>query len=128
MEFPDDLKFTKQHEWVRVEKSIATVGITDYAQEKLGDIVYVELPREGEEVEKDEPFGVVESTKAVSDIYAPLSGAVTEVNDSLSENPATLNEDAYEEGWLIKLRIDNHADLEDLMDAEQYQAYIKEQE
>ena len=128
MEFPDNLKYTKEHEWVRIEGDTATIGITDYAQEQLGDIVYLELPGEGEEVEKGEPFGVVESVKAVSDIYAALSGTVLENNDPLTENPETLNEDCYEEGWLIKIKLLDSKETTDLMDHKQYQAYIKEEQ
>ncbi|MDO8526425.1 MAG: glycine cleavage system protein GcvH [Deltaproteobacteria bacterium] len=127
MEFPDDLKYTKEHEWVRLNDDVATIGITDYAQEQLGDIVYLELPSEGEEVEKGEPFGVVESVKAVSDIYAALTGKVVEINDPLTGNPETLNEDCYEEGWLIKVKISDTKELKDLMDCKQYQAFIKEE-
>lgn len=129
MEFPDDLKYTKEHEWIRIERDqVATIGITDFAQDQLGDIVYLELPKEGEAVEKGEPFGVVESVKAVSDIYAAVSGSVVEINNPLRENPETLNEDCYEEGWLIKVKMSNPKELEDLMNGEQYQAYVKEQE
>lgn len=129
MEFPDDLKYTKEHEWVRLlDNGIAAMGITDYAQNQLGDIVYLELPKEGEAVEQGEPFGVVESVKAVSDIYAAVSGTVTEINDPLTESPETLNEDCYEEGWLIKVKLANSNELSELMTTEQYQAYVKEQE
>lgn len=129
MEFPDDLKYTKEHEWVRLlDNGVAAMGITDYAQNQLGDIVYLELPKEGEAVEQGEPFGVVESVKAVSDIYAAVSGTVTEINDPLTESPETLNEDCYEEGWLIKVKLANSNELSELMTTEQYQAYIKEQE
>lgn len=128
MEFPDDLKYTKEHEWVKLQDGIAMIGITDYAQSQLGDIVYVELPEEGETVEKGEPFGVVESVKAVSDIYAAVSGSVVEINNPLGESPETLNEDCYEEGWLIKVKMSNPKDLDELMGHTEYQAYIKEQE
>ena len=128
MEFPDDLKYTKEHEWVRLQDDTAVIGITDFAQEQLGDIVYVELPKEGDSIQKDEPFGVVESVKAVSDVYAALSGVVLEINDPLTDNPETLNEDCYEEGWLIKVKVSNPKELDGLMNHEQYQAYIKEQE
>ena len=128
MEFPDDLKYTKEHEWIRLQDDTAVIGITDFAQEQLGDIVYVELPKEGESVQKDEPFGVVESVKAVSDVYAALSGVVLEINDPLTDNPETLNEDCYEEGWLIKVKVSDPKELDGLMNHEQYQAYIKEQE
>lgn len=127
MEFPDDLKYTKEHEWVRINGETAIIGITDYAQEQLGDIVYVELPEEGEKVEKGEPFGVVESVKAVSDIYAAVTGTVVEINDPLTENPETINEDCYEEGWLIKVNVANLKELDDLMNHEAYQSYIKEE-
>lgn len=127
MEFPDDLKYTKEHEWVRIKGDTVTMGITDYAQSQLGDIVYLELPEEGADVEKGEPFGVVESVKAVSDIYAALTGKVLEINDPLAENPETLNEDCYEEGWLIRVQLANPKELDDLMDTTQYQAYIKEE-
>ncbi len=131
MEFPDNLKYTKEHEWVRLDsedKNVAILGITDYAQDQLGDIVYVELPKEGEKVEQGEPFGVVESVKAVSDIYAAISGVIVETNDLVGESPETLNEDCYEEGWLIKVKISNAKELETLMNHEQYQAFISEQE
>lgn len=128
MEFPDNLKYTKDHEWVRLEGEIATMGITDFAQEQLGDIVYVELPEEGEEIQQGEPFGVIESVKAVSDLYGAVSGTVTEINDPLSENPETLNEDCYEEGWLLKVRIHDKKDLDKLMNHKEYQAYIKEEQ
>ena len=127
MEFPDDLKYTKEHEWVKVDGNIAMIGLTDFAQDQLGDIVYVELPQEGEELEKEEPFGVVESVKAVSDIYAPISGTVVELNDPLTDSPETLNEDCYGEGWLVKVKMSNPKDLSDLMDHVAYQAYIKEE-
>lgn len=128
MEFPDNLKYTKNHEWVRMDGEIATMGITDFAQEQLGDIVYVELPGEGEEVQQGEPFGVIESVKAVSDLYGAVSGTVTEINDPLSESPETLNEDCYEEGWIIKVRLHDKKDLDKLMNHEEYQAYIKEEQ
>ena len=98
MEFPEDVKYSKEHEWVLVEGGVATVGITDYAQDQLGDIVFVELPAVGDKVSKEDAFGVVESVKAVSDIYAPVSGKVLEVNDDLPENPEMLNEDPYGDG------------------------------
>jgi len=127
MEFPDDLKYTKEHEWVKVDGTTAIVGVTEFAQSQLGDIVYLELPEEGEELEKEEPFGVIESVKAVSDIYAPLSGTVLEINDPLADNPETVNEDCYGEGWLVKVKITNPKDLNDLMDHTAYQAFVKEE-
>ncbi|MFH1829679.1 MAG: glycine cleavage system protein GcvH [Pseudomonadota bacterium] len=127
MNIPDDLKYAKEHEWVKVEKNIATIGITDHAQSSLGDIVYLELPNEGEAVTKNETFGVVESVKAVSDCYAPVSGTVKEVNTPATENPETLNEDCYGEGWMIRIEMSDKKDLEDLMDAKQYEEFLKEE-
>ena len=112
-----------------IEGRIAIVGITDYAQKELGDIVYVELPEIGEKMVKDDPFAAVESVKAVSDVYAPVSGAVVEVNDALPETPETINEDPYGDGWMIKVEISDMDDLKDLMTAEEYAEYVdKEKE
>ena len=127
MEFPKDLKYTKEHEWVKVEGNIATVGITDYAQDSLGDVVYVELPQEGATVTKHEPFGVVESVKAVSDLYAPLSGSVTEVNDAIVDSPEAINEDPYGDAWMIKVEIASTGELGDLLTADEYQKFIEEE-
>ena len=120
MEAPPGLKYSKEHEWVATEESVATIGITDHAQEQLGEIVYIELPSVGEKVSKDDPFGVVESVKAVSDIYAPVSGTVVEVNEDLPESPEVVNEDPYGDGWLIKVRVSDPADFEDLMENDEY--------
>lgn len=128
MNFPDDLKYTKDHEWVRVDGSIATVGITDYAQHSLGDIVYLELPGEGELFSKGDTIGVVESVKAVSDIFTPMSGEVTEVNDPLKESPETLNEDCYGEGWLYRIQLNAIEEMDELMDHTQYAAFVKEEQ
>ena len=127
MEFPKDLKYTKEHEWVKVEGNIATVGITDYAQDSLGDVVYVELPQEGASVTKHEPFGVVESVKAVSDLYSPLSGSVTEVNDAIVDSPEAINEDPYGDAWMIKVEISSASELSDLLNADEYQKFIEEE-
>jgi len=127
MEFPEDLKYSKQHEWVLVEGGVATVGITDYAQDQLGDIVFVELPAVGDKVSKEDAFGVVESVKAVSDIYAPVSGKVVEVNDDLPENPEMLNEDSYGDGWIIKIEMNDLDELQDLMTAAEYEEYVAEE-
>jgi glycine cleavage system H protein len=127
MEFPEGLKYTKEHEWVLVEENIATIGITDYAQQELGDIVYVELPEVGDKIVKDDPFGAVESVKAVSDLYAPVSGKVLEFNDSLPDNPETINEDPYGDGWMVKVEMSDTDELKDLMDAEEYAGYIEQQ-
>jgi len=127
MTFPEDLKYSKEHEWVKVSGNVATIGITDYAQEQLGEIVFVELPDEGEALEKNDAFGVVESVKSVSDVFTPLAGQIAEVNEPLLDSPETVNEEPYGEGWLVKLEISNPKDVEELMTAEQYQAYIKEE-
>jgi len=127
MEFPEDLKFSKEHEWVLVEGNVATVGITDYAQDQLGDIVFVELPGVGDKVSKEDAFGVVESVKAVSDVYAPVSGKVLEVNDDLPENPEMLNEDPYGDGWMIKIEMNDPDELQDLMTAAEYEEYVAEE-
>ncbi len=127
MEFPEDLKFSKEHEWVLVEGNVATVGITDYAQDQLGDIVFVELPGVGDKVSKEDAFGVVESVKAVSDVYAPVSGKVLEVNDDLPENPEMLNEDPYGDGWMIKIEMNDLEELQDLMTAAEYEEYVAEE-
>ncbi|HEY1850120.1 MAG TPA: glycine cleavage system protein GcvH [Candidatus Binataceae bacterium] len=120
MEAPPGLKYSKEHEWVATEESVATIGITDHAQEQLGEIVYIELPSVGEKISKDDPFGVVESVKAVSDIYAPVSGTVVEVNEDLPESPETVNEDPYGDGWLIKVKVSDPDDFDDLMDPDEY--------
>ena len=127
MEFPEDYKYSKEHEWVLVEGNVATVGITDFAQDQLGDIVFVELPAVGDKVSKEDAFGVVESVKAVSDIYAPVSGKVLEVNDDLPENPEMLNEDAYGDGWIIKIDMSDPEELNDLMTAAEYEEYVAEE-
>lgn len=127
MDFPEELKYSKEHEWVLVEGHVATVGITEYAQQELGEIVYVELPEAGEKIVKDDPFGAVESVKAVSDIYAPVSGTVLEINDTLPESPETINEDPYGDGWIIKVEMTDMDDLKDLMNADDYAEYVESQ-
>jgi glycine cleavage system H protein len=127
MEFPEDLKYSKEHEWVLVEDNVATVGITDYAQDQLGDIVFVEMPAIGDKVSKEDAFGVVESVKAVSDIYAPVSGKVLEVNDDLPDNPEMVNEDPYGDGWMIKIEMNDPDELQDLMSAAEYEEYVAEE-
>lgn len=126
MNFPEDLKYTSEHEWVRLDGDVATVGITDYAQDQLGDIVFVELPGEGETLEKGDTFGVVESTKSVSDLYVPLSGTVIESNDPLLDSPEILNEDPYGEGWMIRIKISDPQEVEALLDVKAYQKQIEE--
>jgi glycine cleavage system H protein len=127
MEFPEGLKYSKEHEWVLVEGNTATIGITEFAQEELGDIVYVELPEVGEKIVKDDPFGAVESVKAVSDVYAPVSGTVLETNDVLADNPETINDDPYGDGWMIRVELSDQDDLKDLMDEVEYAEYVAQQ-
>jgi len=127
MEIPQDLRYTREHEWARNKGGRIVVGITDFAQDQLGDVVYVELPDVGDPVKKGEAFGVVESTKAVSELFAPISGKVLEVNAPLSDAPETINEDPYEEGWMIVIEPSDPKDLEALMDAKAYQAFVDEQ-
>jgi glycine cleavage system H protein len=128
MNFPDDLKYTREHEWCRLKGNRAVIGITDHAQEALGDIVYVELPDVGDPVKKGESFGVVESTKAVSELFSPVTGKVVEVNDPLSDAPETINEDPYEEGWMIQVEVANPAELAELLDAAGYQKFIEDEQ
>jgi glycine cleavage system H protein len=127
MNIPDDLKYTKDHEWARQKGTKVLVGITDFAQDALGDVVFVELPAVGDEVKRGESFGVVESTKAVSELFAPVSGKVVEVNDPLVEAPETINEDPYEEGWMIAIEPTDPRDLAGLLDATAYKAHVDEQ-
>lgn len=127
MPVPKDLLYTQEHEWVQMEDSIATIGITDFAQSSLGDITFVQLPKEGEELRKDDTFGVVESVKAVSDLYAPVSGRVIEVNEPLLKAPELLNDDPYSEGWMIKIETkDVDDELSDLMSPQDYDTYVEE--
>jgi glycine cleavage system H protein len=123
-EYPGDLQYTQEHEWVRVDGKIATVGITSFAVEQLGDITMVDLPKEGESIKKGAVFGTVESVKAVSDLFAPCSGKIVKVNDPLSATPETMNEDCYDEGWMIQVELSE--DIKDLMSASQYEEYLKE--
>lgn len=125
--YPDDLKYTKEHEWLAVNGSVGTVGITHYAQSELGDIVYVELPAAGSQVVAGEEFGTVESVKAVSEIFAPVSGEVLEVNASLASSPETINKDPYGDGWLLKIKLADTKDLETLMTAAAYRKHIEEE-
>lgn len=124
MAYPPNFRYTKEHEWVNVEGGGATVGITDYAQSELGDVVFVELPKVGAKLETGKSFGNVESVKAVSEIYAPAAGEVTEANAELANKPELLNTDPHGAGWLIKLKLSNAAELSGLMDGAAYEAYI----
>ena len=121
---PENLRYTKDHEWILVEGDTATVGITDHAQEELGDIVYVDLPKVGAQIEQHGSLGSVESVKAVSEIYSPASGEVTDVNPALADSPEKLNEDPYGAGWLAKLKLTNASEVGQLMTAAEYQAYV----
>jgi len=125
LELLGNLKYTKEHEWVRVENDIATVGITDYAQGELGDIVFVELPEVGTKVEQMKPFGVIEAVKAVSDIFSPLSGEVTEVNTRLESEAGIINKDPYDQGWIIKIKISVPEELDNLLSVEDYRKLIE---
>jgi glycine cleavage system H protein len=122
--YPENYRYTKEHEWVLVEGDIGTIGITDHAQEELGDIVYVDLPKAGAKIEQGKSLGSVESVKAVSDVYCPVTGEVTEVNPSLADKPELLNSDPHGVAWLIKLKLSNPAEVGSLMTAADYQAYI----
>ncbi len=124
MSYPNNFKYTKEHEWVSVEGDTGTIGVTDHAQEELGDIVFVNLPKVGSKTEKGQSFGSVESVKAVSDIYSPVSGEVTAINDLLSTTPEKLNEDPHGAAWLIKLKLSAPAEINDLLSADDYQKYI----
>ena len=124
MNIPEDLQYTKSHEWVRIEGDTATIGITDHAQDELGDVVFVELPEEGDTFDAGESFGTVESVKAVSDLYAPVGGEVVEVNSALENAPENINEDPYGEGWIVKLRTIDEADL---LSPEEYETVVEEE-
>ncbi|MCB0296953.1 MAG: glycine cleavage system protein GcvH [Calditrichaeota bacterium] len=124
MNVPADLKYTKEHEWARVSGDEVTVGITDYAQGELGDIVYVELPEVGTEIAMDASFGTIEAVKAVNDLYAPLSGTVIAINDALEDAPDKVNTDPYGDGWMIKIKLSDPAEVDKLMDSDAYAALI----
>jgi glycine cleavage system H protein len=122
--YPKELRYTKEHEWVRVEGDVGTIGITDHAQEELGDIVYVDLPKVGKQVEQGKSLGSVESVKAVSDIYSPVTGEVVEINESLAEAPEKLNQDPHGAAWLVKIRLSAPEQVKALMPASEYESYI----
>jgi glycine cleavage system H protein len=126
--YPEDLHYTKQHEWVRVSEDVGVVGITDYAQKELGDVVYVDLPRVGATLQQGKVMGSVESVKAVSDIYAPVSGEVIEINDVLSTAPEKLNESPHGDGWMVKIRLSVPGEILALLSAADYQKYVAEEE
>jgi glycine cleavage system H protein len=124
---PENLRYSKDHEWVKVDGDVATIGITDYAQESLGDVVYVELPKVGDSFQAHEAFGSVESVKAVSEIFSPLAGEVTEVNEGLNDSPESVNSDAYNAGWMIKLKLANPGDADGMLTAAEYDEYLSSQ-
>lgn len=127
MNTPKELKYSKDHEWVKVEGNIATIGITDFAQSQLGDVVFVDLPEVGAQISAGSEFGAIESVKAVSDIYAPVSGVVKEVNEQLSDAPETVNQDAYGEGWIVKVELANTAEIDELLDSAAYEKFCEEE-
>ncbi|HJF21891.1 MULTISPECIES: glycine cleavage system protein GcvH [Mammaliicoccus] len=126
MAVPSELKYSKEHEWVKVDGDVVTIGITDFAQSELGDIVFVELPEEGDELTSGDSFGSVESVKTVSELYAPLSGKVVEVNDELEDSPEYVNESSYDKAWMVKVELTDKSQLDDLLDADAYSEMIGE--
>jgi len=123
--YPDDYYYTKDHEWIKVEGEKATVGITDFAQKQLGDVLYVELPEVGTELEFHQSIGVIESVKAVSDVYSPVSGEVIELNEKLNDSPELVNQDPHGKGWIIRVKIKDEAELQKLMSADEYEKFIE---
>ena len=123
MNIPENLKYTKDHEWISIQGDVATVGITDFAQGELGDIVYVEIEKIGENFSKEEVFGTVEAVKTVSDLFMPLTGEIIDINEELNENPELVNEDPYGQGWMIKIKL-NSSDISDLLNSEQYKKLV----
>jgi glycine cleavage system H protein len=128
MEFPEDCLYSEEHEWVRKDGDEVIIGITDYAQQALGDIVFVELPSEGDALKQMEPFGSVEAVKAVADLYSPVAGTVTKVNEALQENPALVNSSPYGDGWMIRAKVSEETDWDRLMDAAAYRKLVEEKE
>lgn len=124
MNIPTELKYTKEHEWIKLDGSTATVGITDWAQGELGDIVFVELPEVGDKIERTKPFGTIEAVKAVSDLFAPLSGEVVEINAALEDDPMVINRDAYGDGWMVRIECSDLSELDQLLDSAGYESII----
>ena len=124
MSSPNELIYTEDHEWVKVEGDIATIGITDHAQSELGDIIFIEFPKINDQVEKTEPFGTIEAVKTVADLFAPLTGKILEINKTLEDSPELVNSDAYGEGWIVKVSVDDHGQLNDLLSSENYKKLI----
>jgi glycine cleavage system H protein len=123
--YPDGFYYTKDHEWLKIDENEATVGITDFAQKQLGDVVYVELPQSGVQLEFHQSFGVIESVKAVSDIYSPISGEVIEINQELNDSPELINEDPHGKGWIIRIKIKNESELDKLMSVSEYEKFLE---
>ena len=126
--YPEDYLYSKDHEWILVKDNVGTIGITDYAQHELGDVVYVDLPEVGDTFEASEPFGSVESVNAVSEIFCPVGGEVTEVNSKLEESPEWINESPHQKAWMVKIRLTNPEELKEMLSAEEYEEYLQEQE
>jgi glycine cleavage system H protein len=128
MDFPNELRYTTEHEWIRDEGGAATIGVTDYAQERLGDVVFVEMPETGTGIRKGEAFGVIESVKAASDVFCPVSGEVVEINQNLEEHPEYVNQSPYGDGWIVRIKMKDPSEMDDLMNVEQYQAFVQQEE
>ena len=126
MNIPNDLKYTKEHEWVRIDGDIIIVGITDHAQSELGDIIFIEFPELNQLISKDEPFGTIEAVKTVADLFGPVTGKVLEINEALEDNPDLVNSDVYGEGWIVKITCANDSELDDLLDSEKYKEMINQ--
>jgi len=125
--YPKDLKYDREHEWVRTDGDVATIGISDFAQDQLGEVVYVDLPSAGDQVASGDSFGEVESVKSVSELFSPVSGEILEVNDALADAPETVNDDPYGDGWMIKVKLSDPAQVDALMDADGYEAFLAEE-
>ena len=124
MNLPNDLRYTKEHEWVRIDDNILTVGITDHAQSELGDIIFIEFPELNQMISKDEPFGTIEAVKTVADLFGPVCGKVIEINETLEDSPELVNSDSYGEGWIVKITCTDDSELDDLLDSEKYKELI----
>jgi len=125
MSLPEDLKYTKEHEWLKVDGETAIIGITEHAQSELGDIIFIEFPNVDQKIEKNEPFGTIEAVKTVADLFAPVSGKVIEINETLEDNPEFVNSDPYVNGWIVKVSISDISEMEELMSADKYEELIK---
>ena len=124
MNLPQDLKYTKEHEWIKIDGDNVTIGITDHAQGELGDIIFIEFPDVDQNIEKDEPFGTIEAVKTVADLFAPISGTITEINESLEDSPETVNEDPFGKGWIVKISVSDTGELDELLTVNQYAELI----